>query len=79
MKQQFIDFLKENNLYEEFLTNLKNDGEFSSLDELCEAKEPYRWIIGAFEWFKQDQHWKVWDELDEKWQEMIGTEIDFLE
>ena len=47
MKDKFIQFLKERNIYDRFLDNLQKTGK-TSVEEHCEYVPPYMYVSYAF-------------------------------
>lgn len=67
MKQEFINFLKEHNAYERFLTNLINHGVYDSLDDLCESMPASSWVIAPFDINNTPEDFLYWEQLDTLW------------
>lgn len=81
MKDLFIGFLKENNVYDEFIDNLSKQNERLTLDEFY-ADEEYdgfldTLISDAFTWSQtekfadSDESHAYWSELNNKWELLI--------
>ena len=76
--KQFIIFLKQNNAYNDYLINLKNDTYYRGYNSLIKEQDeviwlvntikkcPNRLIVDAFNW-PYDINGIQWDKLDAKW------------
>lgn len=58
------EFLKENEMLEEFVQNTMEKGETA---EYINYLEPELKISGAFEWSKTKEGWETWSKLNKKW------------
>lgn len=67
MKEQFINFLKENEAYENFIRNLELDSEYSCLDEFFNDNYHRQWIGAAFTWEDIPEGADYWADLDFIW------------
>lgn len=50
MKERFIQLLKANNAYENFINNLEREKTYSSIDHLCRVESAPDWIDSPFTW-----------------------------
>lgn len=74
-KQQFIKFLKDNNLYESYIFNFNNDFEYRLIYNLpnngakafFENTSHEYYILRAFEWDSTREGHLFWDKIDKKW------------
>jgi len=70
--EKFVEFLKENNCYYEFMENYNNDSDSSgiSLEQYC-VKSPTvtGYVLGAFRW--NEPYIKFWTYLDDKWRKEL--------
>ena len=82
----FINFLKDEYSYEEFINNLKNNGKakyrrtsfkYKSLNELFKDKTllPYSYIACAFKWDATKEGDSYWLKLHTKWSNKIDDII----
>lgn len=72
MKEKFIQFLKDNYVYNRF----KAYRQTASEDEkaclsLCFDYVPENWICLAFRWDNTDEGFDFWDKLSSKWKKSI--------
>ena len=73
MKQKFIQFLKDQGVYEEFKEKTEADTGMPLEDYLDEEK-PVDYIAGAFFW-DEDK----WDALDVEWMRIVNGEAGRIE
>lgn len=73
IKNKFIDFLKENRAYKQFIQNIPNqDNKDIDLFYLKNIKKgPSFLISGAFEWNRTKEGILFWGNLSEKWENII--------
>ena len=75
MKEQFIEFLKENEAYRDYIKNLKNHRGLT-LDEYfnrrCADEESV--LMDAFVWAETKEGYEYWKNLNKKWEEHHGKE-----
>lgn len=69
MKDLFIKFLKEHNLYYRFAAYYSfNPGkDFESFEEYLDRQDPVHYITGAFPWPKTDEGKGYWHDVDGCW------------
>ena len=82
MIERFIEFLKENNVYEQFKRNVINnrckeediynmiDGKLKFSDYLKEALKPSRphlYASGLFVWMNTGEGWMFWNNIHSEW------------
>jgi hypothetical protein len=73
--QQFIDFLKNENVYEKFIDNLlkvsnhwkKNIWRTSIFCDINKVD----YIFSGFKWSKTDDRYDFWKNINNKWKEII--------
>lgn len=83
MKDLFIEFLKSNNAYDEFVNNLLIQNDRITFDEYFADKEfdglLDALISDAFTWSHtnkyedSDKSHEYWSNLNEKWEELYNT------
>lgn len=68
MKKQFIEFLKANEAYKNFVRNAAED-HHTTLDSLVARwiNNPYAWIMCAFDWDNVPESAGYWHDLHQKW------------
>jgi len=71
MKNKFIEFLKENEAYEKFKTNLKEDrinieSKQATLKTVFE-EHPLNYIEVGFVWHKTQEGYNFWHSLNKLW------------
>jgi len=78
----FIQFLKDNNAYEQYMHNVKIENQrwndkikYKTLDEIQSIK-PNKWIEKAFNFQKQIEGNKFWSALDCEWKALIKENKD---
>ena len=67
---KLIDFLKENNVYEQFIDNFKQSFKYynyETLEMLIETYNPTNYINYAFDWDKTKEGWEYWNIVNIKW------------
>lgn len=68
MKKKFIEFLKENGIYERYKELLKAHYQGAyTLASYCKAVYPEQYFNGAFVWRQTDEGELYWVALDAKW------------
>ena len=70
MKEKLINFLKINDVYDAFISNVANEAldEVIERNEIAEEKGFAINIIGvAFDWSKSPEGKKFWASVSEKW------------
>lgn len=69
IKQEFFEFLKENNCYELFIENLKKNGE--DFEKWIYYNNYMYFIIYAFQWIFTKQGYLFWNKIHNKWLKKI--------
>jgi len=64
--KNFVEFLKDNNIYDQFIYNLKNYNSIS-LDDYCYKIYITSYILDAFSWKHTKEGYDFWDEMSDKW------------
>lgn len=73
LKELFINFLKEKNVYKEFVRNLRKQSKFKSIISLINSPyPPCEWVVGAFIWRKADTDIS-WAKIDTMWLTKLGS------
>ena len=73
IKQQFIQFLKQNNAYEQYMLNFNNRSKMSKYYSKKAFKKYFKFteekllITNAFDWDKTKEGFDYWDKIDDKW------------
>ena len=68
IKQQFIHFLKQNNIYEQYMYNFKNKNTIEiNFIKFINNTEEIDYIYQAFPWYKTIGGIQKWSELSKKW------------
>ena len=79
MKEKLINFLVDNGCYDEFISELESDNEFSGIDDLCENGEDYFLIQDAFVWNNSPSGQQFWSDIDNEWRELCeNSETDTI-
>lgn len=63
IEEKFFKFLKDNNVYDEYFSNLDEIWE-----EFKEIYEPTTWFVNGFLWGNEYEEWEI---LDEKWNKLL--------
>ena len=68
-KQLFIQFLKQNNAFEQFMFNFNNSRFHpkKSFTRYFETIDKYGAINNAFNWADSPEHFRFWKNMDTKW------------
>ena len=71
MKDLFISFLKEHNLYYRFKAYYKEGPEYQNypFEEYLCRQNPVHYITGAFAWPLTDEREDFWKDVDRQWDE----------
>lgn len=71
MKDLFISFLKEYNLYYRFIAyySVGPVEKSKTFEEYLEEQDPNHYVTGAFPWPKTDEGKDFWKGVDEHWDE----------
>lgn len=77
MKDLFIKFLKENNLYFRFQAYFIAGANYKtwSFEEYLDKYDPVHYITGAFGWPKTDEGKDFWKGVDEHWDAYRETHV----
>ena len=73
MKEQFIQFLKDNGAYEKYVENFDssfNDGNYE-MEEFLNKVDPRDYVMLPFLWDDTGER-DYWSDLDEKWTAMVA-------
>lgn len=72
LKKQFINFLKDNDAYSKFTSNLKlrNNGDFNNFIK-SNKTNPVSWISLAFTWINTPEGEDFWLILNNNWQRFV--------
>lgn len=71
MKENFIEFLEERKVKEQFENNLKNISKISLENYLKANKSPKKYVSGAFDWRHSPEGLKFWGNVFEAWKTVI--------
>ena len=72
-KKLFIKFLKDNNVYEQYMFNFNNRTKISkyypkkTFTSYFETTDLYLAINNAFNWSDSPEHFRFWENLNTKW------------
>ena len=69
MTTEFIKFLKDNDAYDNFMAEVDKD---KDAKERMVIGNPKYYITNAFVWAHAEQGKDYWEQLDDKWTEIIG-------
>lgn len=74
MEKRFIQFLKDEGVYDAFVSNLKQHHEDGVTLEAYLLRSSYAasWVSSAFIWMGTPEDHKFWRALDKKWQRFCG-------
>ena len=72
-KDKFIDFLIENDIFDEYVTNTETywDGIFKDADEFMDKQKPDVFIGAAFSWDITPEGHRYWEAINTKWREKL--------
>ena len=71
--KKFVKFLKDNNLHDKFINNLKQLTAINtSVETFCDDVNEYDYISLAFVWDYTDEGIEFWDKINTRWKEYIG-------
>lgn len=71
VKKLFIEFLKEQGVYKQFIKNLKRRNKFKSLTSfLNNNHQVNKWVISAFSWRENNDNIS-WSEIDGLWRAKV--------
>ena len=75
--QDFVDFLKENGIYDDFIYNMQNrtDGiykHWKDIDSFCDDVGRRQYVRDAFYWVGTSQGHVFWSNINNKWLEWVG-------
>ena len=71
MKEKFIQLLKANNAYENFINNLERENNYSSIDHLCRVESAPDWIDSSFTWKNTPQGKEYWESIANLWWDIV--------
>lgn len=74
MKEKFLQFLKENNLYYRFESYLYNRMKIE-VDEYLIKESPENYLNNAFSWRLTDEGYDYWMSLNKAWITSIVTQV----
>lgn len=76
-KKEFIQFLKQNNAYEQFMFNFKKQNDFFRTKKSnfvnYSPTDLWKYVDYAFNWNKTNEGWDYWAILDKKWKSLRRT------
>ena len=76
-KQLFIKFLKDNNIYEQFMFNFNKREEHRNnaipKNQFFSKTKRKQYINYAFTWSHTKEGWTYWNKFHEKWTNYITT------
>ena len=76
-KQLFIQFLKDNDAYEEYVYNFNKREKFRNKacpkNQFFSKKEPKEYILFAFTWDSTSEGLRFWNEIDIKWMHYLDS------
>lgn len=76
-KQIFIQFLKDNDAYEEYVYNFNKREKFRNKacpkNQFFSKKEPKEYILFAFTWDSTSEGLRFWNEIDIKWMDYLAN------
>ena len=76
MEKRFIQFLKDEGVYDSFIHNLRL-GHVCTLEEyLLQNSYPGNWIGSAFVWTMTKEDHLFWKGIDKKWRKFCGQLIE---
>lgn len=73
IKQQFIQFLKQNNIYGKFINNFNNRNKMSKYYHETSFMKYFKLttdrylIANAFPWVDSPEKFCFWEDMDDKW------------
>ena len=70
MKEKYVQFLKDEGVYEKFMHNFENDPDSSEegFDGYCNSTAPYVYVSAAFMWNHTPEEWDFWSTINERWE-----------
>ena len=79
-KQQFIRFLKQNNVYEQYIYNFNNgkyyrERFFNGKTPFLSEDSPYGYITNAFSWGFTKEGTNFWLMITTKWDRIVWQRI----
>lgn len=69
MKKEFIDFLNENNVYDEFKAKIEMKQEVD-LEDYLDHTDPEDYLIEGFYWGNGPE-FNIWSNINDKWLDTI--------
>ena len=71
-KQQFIQFLKQNNIYEKYVFNFNHKRTIKiNFIKFLNNVEPFNLIYNAFPWHRTEEGISTWNKLSKQWIEKL--------
>ena len=68
MKERFIEFLKNQGVYEKFLDNFNGQNATLTFEDFLDVqKEHQEWVWWAFVWDETPEKHNYWERLDDEW------------
>lgn len=77
MKERFIKFLKDNNIYYRFRSYLTFDTLNDDLDDYLSKVDPEEYLT-SFDWNDTDEGWNFWNLLSYKWCKCLEERYDYI-
>ena len=71
LKNVFLRFLKDNNAYFAFISNVEKNNQEGYLKDFFIKYNPERWLSSPFVWERTVQGCDFWYDLDTKWNEIV--------
>ena len=71
LKNVFLRFLKDNNAYFAFISNVEKNNQEGYLKDFFIKYNPERWLSSPFVWERTVQGINFWYDLDTKWNEIV--------
>jgi hypothetical protein len=72
--QDFINFLKNENIYEKFINNLlNNNNQWKwNFSKYCKDIKKQYYLSSSFRWYKTEEGDKFWRDINDKWRNLIS-------
>lgn len=73
MRKVFETFLKEHDVYDEFMSRACASLGNEELNEMFSKDPPCNWVISAFDWDKGLEDVRKWSTLSTLWETLCGS------
>jgi hypothetical protein len=75
--QDFINFLKNKNIYEKFINNLLSFNNQQKKEnwkqcKFCKDVDKFFYILSSFYWHETEEGSDFWEDINNKWRKLIG-------